>query len=76
MKKLAWIGLAGVAFGCAPPSSDVSPQVDAKIRDNLSRPLSPDEIKQMGATPSGEGSKPAQPPAGKGTPGGSAPTSG
>ncbi len=63
--------LLSLTAGCSAPSSQVSPQVDGQIRDNLSRPLNAEELKQMGGggqKPSEQqpGSAPAPMPAGKG----------
>lgn len=82
-KFLVLTVLAAVAFGagCSSPSSDVSPEVDNKIRDNLSRPLNAEELKQMGGggqqpTADNPGSQPAVPPPSKGPKGGGAPSGG
>lgn len=72
MTLLSVLALPVLMAGCSAPSTEVSPQVDGEIRNNLSRELTPDELKMMkggGGTPSGgsPGSAPAMPPAGKGS---------
>lgn len=60
--------LAAVLAGCSGSNSDLDKKSDATLRDNLSRPLNAEEMKQMGGGggKSEVGAKPADIPAGKG----------
>jgi hypothetical protein len=69
MKRvLLFASLAAILAGCSGTNADLDKKSDATLRDNLSRPLNAEEIKQMGsgAGNNPQGGKPAEMPAGKG----------
>jgi hypothetical protein len=70
MKRVLLLACLSATFiGCSSPNSDLDKKSDQTLRDNLSRPLNAEEIKQMGSGAGNNaqaGAKPAEMPAGKG----------
>jgi len=71
LKLVALIPVALGLVGCQGDSADLPKDQDKKLRNNLSRELSPEEVAKMGGGGGGVGGNttaggPAAPPPGKG----------
>jgi len=67
-RALLLASISVILGGCSSSNQDLDKKSDQALRDNLSRPLNADEVKQMGGGGSNSqpGAKPAEMPAGKG----------